>query len=71
MFAKKVGFKTYLDGERPEGDPNGRVDVLVLAPEDRVLGHREDVVLLPATVAVARDRVVDREPRVHVYIPGK
>ena len=57
----------YLDGERAEGNADVGVDVLALAPEDGVLGRREDVVLLPAAVAVACDRVVDHQPLVHVY----
>ena len=57
----------YLDGERAEGNADVSVDVLALASEDRVLGRGEDMVLVPAAVAVARDRVVDHQPLVHVY----
>ena len=57
-----------LDGERAEGDTDVGVDVIALAAEDRVLGGGEDVVLAPAAVVVARDRVVDHEPLVDVYI---
>ena len=59
----------YLDRERAEGDTDVGVDVLALAAEDRVLGDGEDVVLVRAAVAVARDRVVDHQPFVNVYIP--
>ena len=59
----------YLDGERAEGNADVSVDVLALASEDRVLGRGEDMVLVPAAVAVARDRVVDHEPFVYVCIP--
>ena len=60
-------MRAYLDVERAEGDADVGIDVLALAPEDRVLGGGEDVVLVPAAVVVARDRVVDHEPLVDVY----
>ena len=42
--------------------------MLVLAPEDRVLGHGEDMVLVLAAVAVIRHGVVDHEPVVYICI---
>ena len=64
---RRSALRAYLDGERAEGDADVGVDVFALAPEDRVLGGSEDVVLVPAAVAVACDRVVDHQPFVHVY----
>ena len=60
----------YLDSERVEQDLNAHVDVSVLTPENRVLRHSEDVVLVRAGAAVARNGVVSHEPLVHVYIQG-
>ena len=61
--------QAYLEAERAEGDADVRADVLVLTPEDRVLGHGEDVVRPPAAVAVRDRGVVHHEPVAHVCIP--
>ena len=58
----------YLEAERAEGDADVRADVLVLAPEDWVLGHGEDIVRPPAAVAVGDRGVVHHEPVAHVCI---
>ena len=62
-------FRAYLEAERAEGDANVGADVLVLTPEDGILGHREDVVRLPAAVAVGDRGVVHHEPVAHVCDP--
>ena len=42
--------------------------MLVLAAEDRVFSHGEDMVLVLAAIAVVRHGVVDHEPVVHICI---
>ena len=59
----------YLEAERAEGDRDIGADVLVLTPEDGILGHREDVVRPPPAVAVGDRGVVHHEPVAHVCIP--
>ena len=66
---EKAVPRSYLDGEGAQRDTDVSVDVLPLAPENRVLSHGKDMVLLPTTVAVAGNRMVDHEPVVHIYTP--
>ena len=65
------GRVAYLNSERAEQDHNVRVDVFVLTPEDRVLRHSEDMVLVRTRVTVARDGVVSHEPLGARLYPGK